>query len=312
MLAEYMTMTKHLTDQLRKGDINIDTAMEKFDITAKHISEGSLKDLHVKLLDCGFPALNENMSFKKDGELVIFGARPSMGKSSFLLQVASHVSKQGPVLFFSLEMSYRALKRRLLSMASGRSLTSIQQGMVPDSCLEPHMKTLSRNKLYIEDAENCNINQIRNKALAFHKHSPLQMVVVDYLQKVPGNGYNRAGEVSEVATGLKKLAKDLGVPVLAAAQLNRACESRGKDAESKGRTPDYRPMGSDIGESDKIQHIADVIIFLSREEVYNDRRRGEADIGTYKNRDGKTGWHKFRWIGNSTRFVDPSESQDSL
>ncbi len=290
-----------IVQQLKNGALTPEEAIEQYEYPGKHISEVRIDNLKVDILDCGFETLNEHMVFKKGrGELIIFGARPSMGKSAFLFQVATHVAASGNVLIYSLEMDQEAIKGRMLAAQTGYSLKRIQRGEVHPSALDASNRELNKLHYYIDDRAALDVRTIRSSAISHHKRHPLSLVVVDYLGLVKSRERNsKTEEVGDVTSELKGLAKDLKCPVLVACQLNRECEKRGK------LSGDYRPIMSDLRDSGNIEQDADVIMFLSRQEVYDKTRPKEADLGIAKSRNGETGWFVYTWLGASTRFVDP-------
>lgn len=301
-------MTIELIKEIREGRIDPVAAVEKFEMPGIHVGDIPVDDLAVDVLDCGFPTLNEYMVFKKHrGELLIVGARPSMGKSAFLFQVASHIAKTGNVLLHSLEMDKESIKARMLADATGFGLQKIMKGEVAIDALRRADKELAKLNLYVDDRSGLDINTLMASALAHHKKKPLSLLVIDYLQLVKsGQRASRNEEVGDVSNQLKNLAKLLKCPVLVAAQLNRKCVERGQAALRERRTPDYRPELGDLRESGNIEQDADGVLFLSRHEVFAPGfRTDQADIVVAKQRNGPTGSEVFRWLGASTRFHDP-------
>lgn len=305
-----MSNVTQLVKEVQNGEISPKDALEKFETpSAVHVGDIPIDNLKVDVLDCGFPTLNEYMVFKRGrGELIIFGARPSMGKSAFLFQIANHVSVNDYVYISSLEMDKESIKARQLAALTGYGLQKIFKGEVPESKLAAANAELSKLNLYIDDRSGLDIRTLQASVLDFHKKRPLSLVVVDYLQLVKsGNRQSRAEEVGDVSNELKRLAKQLSCPVVVASQLNRKCIERGSAMLAKGREPDYRPEMGDLRESGNIEQDADGILFLSRHEVYSPGyREGQADIVVAKQRNGPTGQWTFKWLGNSTRFIDPS------
>ena len=301
-------MDNEIVVKLRNGAITPEQAITDFENPAKHISEVSINDLKINVLDSGFPTLNEYMVFKRNrGELIIFGARPSMGKSAFLFQVAAHVAEKNNVLIFSLEMDRESIKARMLAAKTGLGLQKIMKGECRPGVLEAANAELSKLHYFIDDRSGLDIKTLQTSALAFHKKYPLSLVLVDYIQLIKsGNRASRNEEVGDVSLELKQLAKQLHCPVLVAAQLNRKCLDRGNEMLKRGKAPDYRPEMGDLRESGNIEQDADGILFLSRHEVLSPGyREGEADIIIAKQRNGPTGQEKFKWLGASTRFLDP-------
>lgn len=306
-----MSITE-LKTKLFSKEITPEQALEELERpTSRHVGEGDLYSLVTPTVDSGFSTLNHFDLLKMGkpntfGELVIVGARPGMGKTSFILQLAAHVAKKENVLFISLEMSYTALKARLAAMLSNRGLKNWKQGLVSEDIVQSTDQKIRDLKLFIEERDELEINDLFALTLKQHKKTPLKLVIVDYLQIVSASKEGlRSEEVAKVTKQLKILAKTLGCPVIAAAQLSRACDERGKKMEIFSKTPaDYRPIASDIAESSKVERIADVIVFISRQEVYDGTRKNIADVGVVKNRDGETGWCEFEWSGALTKFYD--------
>jgi replicative DNA helicase len=310
-----MDNVTQLVKDIREGKIDPGKAVEKFERPAVHISEVPIDNLKVDVLDCGFPTLNDYMVFKRNrGELVVLGARPSMGKSAFLFQIATHVAKTDNILISSLEMDKESIKARMLAANTGFGLQKIFRGEVPYAKLHAANKELDSLKYHIDDRSGLDIKTLTQSAIEFHKKTPISLMIVDYLQLVKsGNRASRNEEVGDVSMELKQLAKQLRCPILVAAQLNRKCIERGNALMARGKTPDYKPELGDLRESGNIEQDADGVLFLSRHEVYSPGfRTGQADIGIAKQRNGPTGWETFRWLGASTRFVDPKAEGNGI
>lgn len=303
-----MRLDKNVVELIKAGALTPEDAVTQFEIPSKHISEVPMDALKVDVLDCGFPTLNDYMVFKKGrGELVVVGARPSVGKSAFLFQVATHVAKAGNVLIFSLEMDAESIKARMLAARTGLSLQKIMKGEVPVARMREANAELSKLNFRIDDRSGLDIKTLQTAALTLHKKWPLDLVMIDYLQLVKsGNRASRNEEVGDVSMELKQLAKQLRCTVLVAAQLNRKCLERGQASLAKGKAPDYRPEMGDLRESGNIEQDADGLLFLSRHEVFSPGfRQGEADIRIAKQRNGPTGDEVFKWLGSATKFLDP-------
>lgn len=251
----------------------------------------------------GFTGIDYYLGGMQRSDLIILAARPGMGKSSYMLSVAFNaVFQHGQrVAIFSLEMSKKQLMQRLLSYASGIDLYRLRNGQVEDAEWEKLMKArdvLATDKLNIDDTGGISIAALRNKARRLKAHQGLDLIIVDYLQLMHASSENknrnREQEVAEVSTGLKEIAKELDVPVLALAQLSRAVEQRG----------DKTPQLSDLRESGSIENDADVVQFIYRDEYYNPKteRPGVADIIIAKHRNGPTGEVVLTFKANQTRF----------
>lgn len=293
---------KAIVHQLRNKEITVEDAEEKLVQDGLHqLGYLDVNDLVTPTYSTGFPTLDSYAPLRRHGDLIILGARPSMGKSSLLLQMASRIARENNVLFVSLEMSAKALETRLLGILGDIPLWQLRAGRVNRAALQTASNNLRGLKMPIFFDTKANATEICNRALQLHKVAPLSLVVVDYLQIVLSHGSNRADEVKNATQAFKDLAAKLGAPVLVSAQLNREVVQKGKDNPEL-----YKPDLSHIAECDKVGAIADIVMMLSREEFYNQRRPGEADVGIVKNRDGRTGWEILRWNGEKTKFSDPS------
>ena len=251
----------------------------------------------------GFRQLDYMTSGLQPGELIIVAARPSMGKTAFTLNVASHVSTRlrKPVMFFSLEMGAEQLVQRLLGAEARIDLSNLRRGIVKDAewaTLAEASGRLSDAALFIDETPSISVTEMRNKCRRQAHETGLSLVVVDYLQLMTGPpSDNKATEVGEISKGLKTLARELNIPVIALSQLNRGVESR----------TDKRPMMSDLRESGAIEQDADIIAFLYREEYYAKEKTPEDKLGiaeviVAKHRNGPVGSIELRFFNNITRF----------
>ena len=255
-------------------------------------------------LSTGFDELDKMTSGLQPSDMVVVAARPSMGKTTFAMNLCEHVAIHGnkPVLVFSMEMPGESLVMRMLS-----SLGRIHQQNVRSGRLDPDdwprissaIQMLSERKLFIDDTGGLSPLEMRARArrVARECGGELGLIMVDYLQlmQVPGSD-NRVNEISEISRSLKGLAKELNVPVVALSQLNRSLEQR----------PNKRPVMSDLRESGAIEQDADLIIFLYRDEVYNKdtQDKGIAEIIIGKQRNGPIGSVRLAFRGEFTRFDD--------
>lgn len=254
----------------------------------------------------GFRDFDRIINGLQPGELIVIAARPSMGKTAFTLNIAAHASVRAntPVGFFSLEMGAEQLVQRLIGSEAGLDLSRLRQGILEERDMQALTATaglLSKSPLYIDETPSLSISDMRNKCRRMAHQYGVKLIIVDYLQLMNGpEGYdNKATEVAEISKGLKSIARELKVPVIALSQLNRGVESR----------TDKRPMMSDLRESGAIEQDADVIAFLYREEYYMrdktpDDKTGTAEIIIAKNRNGPTGVFHLKFISQLTRFVD--------
>jgi len=239
-----------------------------------------------------------------NSDLIILAARPSMGKTSLALEIVKRISldqKRG-VAFFSLEMSSDQLADKMISSSSGLNLRDIRAGELKNqeeyNRLGDAISRLSEAPIWVEDSGSLNIMELRTKARRLKTRHDIGLIVIDYLQLMSGRGTNyngnRVQEVSDISRGLKMLAKELNVPVMALSQLSRSVESR----------EDKRPMLSDLRESGSIEQDADIVLFVHREEMYHKetKKKGIADIIISKHRNGETGAVELAWIGHLATF----------
>ncbi|OIP55249.1 MAG: replicative DNA helicase [Helicobacteraceae bacterium CG2_30_36_10] len=274
-------------------------------------------------VDTGFHDLNKMTTGFGKGDLVIIAARPAMGKTSFILNTVNHLIVQGKgVAFFSLEMPAEQLMLRLLSIQTSIPLQQLRLGDMNDdqwNNLTGAIDKMNTAKLFVDDQGSLNINQLRSKLRKLkNQHPEIEIAVIDYLQIMQGVGtQDRHLQVSEISRGLKMLARELEMPVVALSQLNRGLESRN----------DKRPMLSDIRESGSIEQDADIILFVYRDDVYlykeeKEREKaakteGKEYVSTYiekeeedaeiiigKQRNGPTGHVKLVFQKKLTRFVE--------
>ncbi|MEM7494990.1 MAG: replicative DNA helicase [Myxococcota bacterium] len=242
-------------------------------------------------------------------ELVVVAARPSMGKTAFTLNIAAHaaVRHNKPVAFFSMEMSVDRVVDRLISAESRVNLSDLNTGRIRKKeyeALSASAEKLDESPLYIDGTASLSVCSLRSKARCLVQRYNVGLIIVDYLQLMRGTSTydNKATEVGEISKGLKTLAKELQIPVIALSQLNRGVESR----------TDKRPMMSDLRESGAIEQDADVVALLYREEYYlRDRTpqelEGIAEVIIAKNRNGPTGSFKLRFASGITRFDNLAE-----
>lgn len=290
---------KKLVQQVKTGKISVSDALQKSDIPAMSIADIDPPFLAVEAIPSGFNCFDEIMLLKKQyGELICIGARPGMGKSAFMVQLASYVARTENVLYVSFEMSKEQIYRRMVAATLEKPLPLIQKGLLkPEDKIEAKRR-LSQLKLWIED-RNLMFNELINNIKVMHKQLGLGLVVIDYLQiiKTPMRGKRlRDEEIGDITSRLAALAKELQIPIIVGSQLNRSCENRGRE------NGDYRPIPADLRESGNIEQDSSIIVFISREEVYNNQRTGEADFIVAKNRDGQLKSFVLRFIGNISTF----------
>lgn len=243
------------------------------------------------------------------GNLVIVAARPSMGKTALALNITRKVSDTGKAVgVFSLEMSKAALGARMCAEVSGVNFKVLQRGWSSEKSVQKvfqSAKYFDGLPVFIDDTPALHISEMRSRARRLHRKHNLELVVVDYLQMARGDGGNREQEISSISRGLKAMAKELGIPVMALSQLSRKCEER----------TDKRPMLSDLRESGAIEQDADVICFIYRDEVYNkgegNPKKGIAELNFGKQRDGPTGAIEMMWKAETSSFHDLARGYDN-
>jgi len=276
------------------------------------IEELSQKKEDVVGLSTGFTDFDRLTSGLKPGQLIILAARPAMGKTSLFLSMSQHIamSAKAVVAIFSLEMSKDELGFRFLSGLSRIDSKRLRIGRLADRDwprLAQAADTLAKSKIFIDDSGTLTVMDIRarcRRLLATEKR--LDLIVVDYLQLMKGSKAaskgdgSREREISEISRNLKNLAKELGVPIIALSQLNRALESR----------PNKRPMLSDLRESGAIEQDADMVLFIYRDEVYNKEteEKGVAELIVAKHRAGETDTIRLAWIAEYTLFANLANS----
>jgi replicative DNA helicase len=264
----------------------------------------------------GFKDLDEMTSGFQPADLVIVAARPSMGKTAFTLNIAQHVAIEHniPVAFFSLEMSKDSLVQRMLTSEARIDAQTLRKGRLRDDDFPRLARAagiLSHAPVFIDDTPGITILEMRSRARRLKADSGIGMVIVDYLQLMsgPASSENRQQEVSQISRGLKALAKELSVPVVALSQLSRAVEQRA--GAEKGR-----PVLSDLRESGAIEQDADLIMFLFREEVYAERENGQlkdpslegkAEVIIGKQRNGPIGTVGLFFHKQYTRFESATQ-----
>ena len=252
----------------------------------------------------GFIDLDYKTSGFQPSDFILIAARPSMGKTAFVLNVVDHVAvKKGiPCMVFSLEMSKEQLVNRMLSMESNVDSQKLRTGTLTDSDWDAVVEgvgIIGGSKLIIDDTPGISISELRSKCRKMKLEHGLGMVIIDYLQLMTGSGKssdNRQQEISEISRSLKALAREMQAPVVALSQLSRACETR----------TDHRPMLSDLRESGAIEQDADVVMFLYRDEFYNkdSEMKDMAEVIIAKQRNGPIGTVNLVWMPQYTKFAN--------
>ncbi len=248
----------------------------------------------------GFTEFDNMTTGLQKGDLVIVAGRPSMGKTTFAMNIAENaaIAQDIPVAVFSMEMPGDALTMRMISSLGRINSQNLRTGNLLDEDwprITSAVSILSEKKIFIDDSAALSLSELRARARRLKREHGLGMVVIDYLQLMQGSGSeNRATEISEISRGLKALAKELEIPVIALSQLNRSLEQR----------TDKRPVMSDLRESGAIEQDADLIVFIYRDEVYNDDSpdKGTAEIIIGKQRNGPIGKTRVTFLGQYTRF----------
>jgi replicative DNA helicase len=243
-------------------------------------------------------------------DLIIVAARPALGKTSLALNIAQHVAikKRQAVGIFSLEMSKEQLVKRLLCAEAEIDAHKVNTGFLNKDDwgrLGRAAEALSQTRIFIDDSANVSVTEMRSKARRLKQEHGLDLLIVDYLQLMSGSERryeNRTQEISQISRGLKAIAKELSVPVLAISQLSRAVEAR------RG---DHRPQLSDLRESGSIEQDADIVLFIYREEMHNptEENSGVAELIIGKQRNGPTGSMQLAFVKQFTKFANLWQEQ---
>lgn len=253
----------------------------------------------------GFLDLDYKLTGLHPSELILVAARPAMGKTAFVLNIAQHVAFRHDyhVAVFSLEMSKEQLVTRLMAMESMVDSQLIRTGNLKDTEWEKLMESagvIGNSNLIIDDTPGISIAELRSKCRRYKQSLGLDLIIIDYLQLMSGSSRrsneSRQQEISEISRSLKALAREIDVPVIALSQLSRAVEAR----------QDHRPMLSDLRESGAIEQDADVVMFLYRDEYYNPdtEKKNLAEVIVAKQRNGATGTIELVWLGQYTKFAN--------
>ncbi len=271
-------------------------AMAKIESAAK--SKGTVTGIPTGFLD-----LDRRTAGLQPSDLILIAARPSMGKTAFVLNIAQHVAfrQNMAVAIFSLEMSKEQLVNRMFSLESKVDAQNLRTGQLSESDWEQLVESaadIANSHLIIDDTPGISIAEMRSKCRKFKMDHDLKLIIIDYLQLMSGSGKteSRQQEISEISRSLKALARELSVPVIALSQLSRAVEQR----------PDHRPMMSDLRESGAIEQDAEVVMFIYRDDYYHPDtdKKGIAEIITAKQRNGPIGTDELVWLPNYTQFAN--------
>ncbi|RZO25659.1 MAG: replicative DNA helicase [SAR86 cluster bacterium] len=305
LLDKAESMIFALNDETNQNDQNLQSMRELIPSTMDRLHELSNKSGGLIGSSTGYKDLDNKLQGLQNGDLIVVAGRPSMGKTSLAMNVAENVlldsESNGSVLIFSLEMPGESLTTRLLSGMTKLNQQNVRSGMLKDDELRilfQQSEKLKNLPLWIDDSSILSPMELRAKArrLARIEKDGLSLIVVDYLQlmQLPLSSENRVNQISEISRSLKSLAKELNVPVIALSQLNRAVENR----------PNKRPIMADLRDSGAIEQDADVILFIYRDEVYNeDSEHGnKAEIIIGKQRNGPIGTVNLTFLKEFTRF----------
>ena len=275
-----------------------DVLMESFDEIEKIAQNGG----EVAGISTGFIDLDQKTAGLHPSDLVLIGARPSMGKSALGVNLIQNAAVRGgkTCAIFSLEMSKQQVVNRMLACEAGVDMEHLRSGNMTDQDWERLVEALgplSEAQVYLDDTGGITLAELRSKCRKLKIEHRLDLVMIDYLQLMSGSGRsgdNRQQEISEISRGLKTLARELQIPVIALSQLSRALEARA----------DHRPMMSDLRESGAIEQDADVVMFIYRDEYYHpdSEDKNIAEIIIAKQRNGPVGTVKLRYDGQYTRF----------
>lgn len=272
---------------------------DTFDMIERLCTEKS----EVTGITTGFKDLNKKINGLQRTDLILLAARPAMGKTAFSLNLVQNAALKGDasVAVFSLEMSKEQLVQRMLSAQSNVELSKIKTGTLGESDwprIIDAMAVLSEANIFIDDSPGIKISEIRSKCRRLKIEKGLDLILIDYLQLMEGEGKNenRQQEIAKISRSLKVLAKELDCPVVALSQLSRSPELR----------KDHRPILSDLRESGSIEQDADIVMFLYRDEYYHDdsEKKNIGEVIVAKNRHGETGNVELVWFGQVQKFAD--------
>ena len=290
-----------MQDKNQKGYTPIkDILVESFN----NLEELYNRKQHITGVPTGFIDLDYRTAGLHGSEFILIAARPAMGKSAFVLNIAANAALKAdvPVVIFSLEMSKDQMVNRILCSEAMVDSNKVRTGKLEEDWakLAEKIGPLSEANIYIDDTPGISIMEIRARCRKLKMEKNIGLVIIDYLQLVQGSSKRALGsreqEIAEISRSLKILAKELDVPVIALSQLSRAVEQR----------PDHRPMLSDLRESGSIEQDADIVMFLYRDDYYNkeSEKKDIAEVIIAKQRSGSTGTVDLGWLGSYTKFVN--------
>ena len=306
------TTEKKVFELVERGNVQEYVPIKQVVLNALDVIEKASKTKGtVTGIPTGFIDLDYKLSGLQRSDLVLIAARPSMGKTAFVLNIAQHVAVREnlAVAIFSLEMSKEQLVNRLFSLESHVDAQVLRTGNLKDTDWEKLIEgagRIGKSKMIIDDTSGISIAEMCSKCRKYKMEMGLDLIIIDYLQLMSGSGgrsnESRQQEISEISRSLKGLARELNVPVIALSQLSRAVESR----------TDKRPMLSDLRESGAIEQDADVCMFIYREDYYNPDTEDKniAEIIIAKQRNGPIGTVRLAWMPQYTRFGNELRQQD--
>lgn len=298
----FQLIQKRTTDNFVPIRQIVMNAMDRIEMAAKN--KGSVTGIPT-----GFIDLDYRTAGLQPSDLILVAARPSMGKTAFELNLAQYMAfrKNMTVALFSLEMSKEQLVNRMFSQESNVDAQKLRTGQLNDQEWERLIESagvIGKSNLIIDDTPGISISELRSKCRKYKLEHDMSIVMIDYLQLMSGGGRSesRQQEISEISRSLKALARELNVPVVALSQLSRAVEQR----------PDHRPMLSDLRESGAIEQDADVVMFLYRDDYYNQDSpdKGISEVIIAKQRNGPIGTVKLAWLPEYTRFANLEHNKE--
>lgn len=281
----------------------IEPISDILDRTLSNIENLYINKLSFVGLPSGFYDLDIKLSGLQKSQMILIAARPSMGKTTFALNIAENIAikEKKSVLIFSLEMSKEQLTNKLISSITRIDIQKIQTGNLDDTDFDKLIDGIgivSNAKIFIDDTPNISIVEMRSKCRKLKFSNNIDLIIIDYLQLMSGNSKNesRQQEVSEISRFIKALSKEMNCPIIALSQLSRAPEQRS----------DHRPMLSDLRESGSIEQDSDIVILLYRDEYYNKDtdQKNIAECIVAKHRNGEVGTIKLAWIGQYSKFAN--------
>ena len=311
-LPAILEMTERsVFELLQKRNLGDYTPIKQVVLNAlDRIEKASKNKGNVTGIPTGFNDLDYKLSGLQPSDLILVAARPSMGKTAFVLNIAQYVAfkREKGVAVFSLEMSKEQLVNRLFSLESQVDSQALRTGNLKDSDWEKLIEgagIIGKSNLIIDHTPGISVSELRSKCRKYKLEHDIQLIIIDYLQLMTGSvgrhSESRQQEISDISRSLKALARELNVPVVALSQLSRAVESR----------PDKRPMLSDLRESGAIEQDADVVMFIYRDEYYNkdSEFKKQAEIIIAKQRNGPVGTVHLAWLADYTKFANLSRQE---